>query len=111
MTTTYYIVRPSPGYLALVHIATDPETGEDDSKLVQLAGPNCAMPDAAFFNLLRAKGFYATMVAENPDRMKRVEGAVGVGRLRSEKNPFTRCGLTNANAHSKAPAAGEFEDA
>ena len=103
MTTTYYIVRPSPGYLALVHATTD--------MLVQLAGPNCAMPDAAFFSLLKAKGFYATMVAENPDRMARVEGAVGVGRLRSEKNPFTRCGLTNANAHSKAPAAGEFEDA
>ena len=110
METTYYIIRTSPGRLALVHSDTD--------KLVQLAGPNCAMPDGAFVPLLKAKGFFDTMVAENPDRMDRVFGGadhsgpvVGVGRLRSEKNCVTRAGLTNADAHDKKPLAGEVEKA
>ena len=97
-----YIIRTSPGYLALANSETD--------ALVMLAGPNVALPDAAFWSVLKAKGIYDAMVKENPERMKRVE-ANGVGALRQEKDILTRAGLTRANAHSTKPTPGTVETA
>lgn len=101
-----YIVRTSPGYLALME--TDGEWG----KPVLLAGQAVvALPDAAFWALLKAPqphhnpSLYADMVAENPARMARVE-ANGVGALRCEKQVLLNAGLTRANAHTTPPIPG-----
>ena len=97
-----YIIRTSPGYLALANTESD--------SLVMLAGPMVALLDAAFWATLKAKGLYDAMVKANPARMARVE-ANGVGALRQEKDILTRAGLTRATAHSKKPTSGTVETA
>ena len=101
-----YVLRTLPGYLALA------DTEGEDGRLVLIAGQAVvALPDAAFWALLKAPrprhspSIYADMVTENPARMARVE-ANGVGRLRSEKAILTRSGLTIATAHTRAPDPG-----
>jgi len=95
-----YVIRPSPGRLALADTETD--------RLVLVAGQFAAMPDAAFWAALRARGLDAQMKAENPARWERMQKN-GIGELRQEKDILTRAGLTRANAHSKAPTPSTVE--
>jgi len=95
-----YVIRTMPGYLALADTETD--------SLVMLAGPMVALPDAAFWAALKARGIYDAMVLENPARMARVE-ANGIGELRQEKDILTRAGLTRATAHTTKPTAGTVD--
>ena len=108
-----YIIRTTPDYLALVET---PELGapeEDVGKLVVINGQSVvALPEAAFWAVLKVPrpghnpSIYADMVAENPERMARVEGAVGIGRLRQEKTVLTQSGLTRDTAHTTPPTPG-----
>jgi len=96
-----YVIRPSPGYLALADTETD--------RLVLVSGQFAAMPDAAFWSARKAKGLDAQMKAENPARWERMQQN-GIGELRQEKDLLTRAGLTRATAHSKKPTPGTVEE-
>jgi hypothetical protein len=94
-----YILRPIPGYLALADNTSGDTEETEGGKLL-----TWAIPDAKFWAWLRSSGNYASMVEENPNRMKRVE-ANGVGVLGSNKPAIIVHKLTRAETLSKRPPA------